>query len=65
MPAPARPIARYAPPRPRSSTIRSGSSGFLERIWISTNATSSTAEAASMTTVSGSPQLVVSACEKP
>ena len=56
MPAPAIPIARNEPPRLRSVTTRSGSSGWATRRWSATNATSSTTLAPRKASVTGSVQ---------
>ena len=58
-------MARYAPPRNRFSTIRSGSSGCATRCSTRTNAASKTTPATSSTMVSGALQLLVAASDSP
>ena len=65
MPAPASTIARNEPPRSRSSTTRSGSSGWRLRVWMKTNAPTSSTPAMSIPIVTGSVQLCVSAFARP
>jgi hypothetical protein len=62
---PASAIEAYAPPRARSHTMCSGSSGCSTRRSSATNALSSTTLRPSAAMVSGSDQDVVSAREKP
>jgi len=57
--------ARYAPPRLRSRTTRSGSSGLATRRSISTKAASRTAPAPRHASVTVAPQPAVSAFENP
>ena len=64
-PAPEISTDRYEPPRLRSSTIRSGSSGWGARRSITTNTTSKITPAISDPSVSQSVQPRGSACEKP
>ena len=58
-------MARYAPPRKRFSTIRSGSSGCATRRSTSTNLASMATPATRSTMVSGALQLLVSASDSP
>ena len=65
MPAEASRTERYAPPRARSRTMCSGSSGCLTRLSMTTKALSSTGLATSATIVPAAVQDWVSALEKP
>ena len=65
MPAPARTIARNEPPRSRSSTTRSGSSGLALRVWMTTNDASSATPATSIAIVVASAQPCVSEFARP
>jgi hypothetical protein len=58
-------IARYAPIRLRSMTIRSGSNGAAARASITANAISNTPLAMNIAMVNGALQLFVSALDKP
>ncbi len=65
IPAAASRIERYAPPRARSRTMCSGSSGWLERRSIKTNVISNTGAATSAMIVVVAVQECASALEKP